>query len=43
MSKWPQDQYTRCNIYKMKKKKSNPHYISQNMNTPLSPKLSLPL
>ena len=45
MSKWSQDQYTRCNVSEIERKEKdtyNPHYIPQ-YTLPLSPKLTLPL
>ena len=32
MSKWSQDQYTRCNVFEIERKEkntSNPHYVPQ--------------
>ena len=44
MSKWPQDQYTRCNISKIEKKVHQILSTSLNIwRLPLSPKLPLPL
>ena len=47
MSKWPQDQYTRCNVSEIKRKGKKDTYKSSLhpsvYTLPLSPKLTLPL